>query len=159
MALSAWKISTPYFRTAAARTMNSPAEAQIGIESLVAVPGPWIGPPRANPGPPPASAALAWALAALCAAPVMAFQTLIAKSRTRVAALIYMMTNGVIFGAGLIAVMTVPALADDAAAWIPLVVVASFILAAPAAWFIAPWMRSRFGQKRRAQSVGAVRPL
>jgi len=82
-------------------------------------------------------------------------------TRARIAALIYMMTNGVIFGAGLIAVMTVPALAEHAAVWIPLVVVASFILAAPAAWFIAPWMRSRFGQRRRAQSTaaGAVRPL
>ena len=82
-------------------------------------------------------------------------------TRARIAALIYMMTNGVIFGAGLIAVMTVPALADHAAVWIPLVVVASFVLAAPAAWFLAPWMRSRFGQQRRAQLrlTGSVRPL
>jgi len=72
-------------------------------------------------------------------------------TRARIAALIYMMTNGVIFGAGLIAVMTIPILAEDAAVWIPLVVAASFILAAPAAWFIAPWMRSRFGQRYRAQ--------
>jgi hypothetical protein len=83
-------------------------------------------------------------------------------TRARIAALIYMMTNGVIFGAGLIAVMTVPALAVHAAIWIPLVVVASFILAAPAAWLIAPWMRSRFGQQLRARSAAAgavVRPL
>jgi hypothetical protein len=73
-------------------------------------------------------------------------------TRARIAALIYMMTNGVIFGAGLIAVMTIPALANDAAVWIPLVIVASFILAAPAAWVIAPWMRSRFGQQYRAQA-------
>jgi len=82
-------------------------------------------------------------------------------TRARIAALIYTMANSVIFGAGLVAVMTVPALAADAAIWIPLVVAASFILAAPAAWFIAPWMRSRFGQQRRARSAAAsvARPL
>lgn len=73
-------------------------------------------------------------------------------TRARIAALIYMMTNAVIFGAGLIVVMTVPALTDHAAVWIPLIVAASFILAAPVAWFIAPWMRSRFGQQYRAQT-------
>jgi len=71
-------------------------------------------------------------------------------TRARIAALIYMITSAVIFGAGLIAVMTVPALTDHAAVWIPLVVAASFILAAPVAWFIAPRMRSRFGQRYRA---------
>ena len=78
-------------------------------------------------------------------------------TRARISALIYMMINGVIFGTGLITVMTVPALADHAAVWIPLVVAASFVLAAPAAWFIAPWMRSRFGQQRRAQAPADVR--
>ena len=78
-------------------------------------------------------------------------------TRARIAAVIYMMTNGVIFGTGLITVMTVPVLADHAAVWIPLVVAASFVLAAPAAWFIAPWMRSRFGQQRRAQAPADVR--
>ena len=71
-------------------------------------------------------------------------------TRARVAALIYMMINAVIFGAGLVVVMAVPALAVNAAIWIPLVVVASFILAAPAAWFIAPRMRARFGRQHRA---------
>ena len=71
-------------------------------------------------------------------------------TRGRIAALIYTMTNAVIFGAGLIVVMAIPALAAEAAFWIPLVVVSSFILAVPAAWFIAPRMRSRFGRQRRA---------
>jgi hypothetical protein len=71
-------------------------------------------------------------------------------TRARIAALIYTMTNAVIFGAGLIVVMAVPALAAGAAIWIPLVVVASLILAAPAAWFIAPRMRARFGRQQRA---------
>src|SRR5262249_55026683 len=69
IALRAWKRRTPYLRTAAARTMNSPTDAQIGTESLVDVPGPKIGPPRANP---PAAASAAWpcAWAASFAAPL-----------------------------------------------------------------------------------------
>jgi len=78
-------------------------------------------------------------------------------TRARIAAVIYMMTNGVIFGTGLITVMTVPVLADHAAVWIPLVGAASFVLAAAAAWFIAPWVRSRFGQQRTAQAPADVR--
>ena len=80
-------------------------------------------------------------------------------TRARIAALIYMMTSAVIFGAGIIAVLAVPALAVDAAIWIPIVIAVSFILGAPAAWFIAPWMRSRFGQQRRAQLRVTFRPL
>src|ERR1044071_8365131 len=62
--------------------MNSPADAQIGTESLVDVPGPKIGPPRANP---PAAASLAWfcAWAASFAAPVTAFHTDNTKSLIR----------------------------------------------------------------------------
>src|SRR5262245_23623980 len=62
--------------------MNSPADAQIGTESLVDVPGPKIGPPRANP---PAAASLAWfcAWAASFAAPMIAFHTDSAKSLIR----------------------------------------------------------------------------
>jgi len=84
-------------------------------------------------------------------------------TRARIAALIYTMTNAVIFGTGLIVVMTVPALAAAAGIWIPLVVVASLILAAPAAWFIAPHMRARFGRQVRAaersDATDAVRPI
>src|SRR3954470_12106345 len=61
--------------------MNSPAEAQIGTESLVDVPDPTIGPPPANP-PAPALAAWFCACAASFAAPVMAFHTASAKSLT-----------------------------------------------------------------------------
>ena len=54
------------------------------------------------------------------------------------------MTNAVLFGAGLITVLTVPALRADAATWIPVVVAASLVLAAPAAWLIAPRLRARY---------------
>ena len=53
------------------------------------------------------------------------------SNRQRITLLIYSMTNAVIFGAGVIAVFSLPSLNADAAFWIPVVVVASFILAAP----------------------------
>ena len=81
------------------------------------------------------------------------------KTRVWIAALIYLMTNAVLFGIGLITVLTVPALSTNAAIWIPVVVVASFILAAPIAWEIAPRLRARYWRQRsaaQASTTGAV---
>jgi hypothetical protein len=69
-----------------------------------------------------------------------------------IAALIYTMTTAVIFGAGLITVLTLPALCADEAIWIPAVVVASLILAAPTAWVIAPRLRARYWRRRASGS-------
>lgn len=54
------------------------------------------------------------------------------KTRAQIAALIYAMTNAVLFGAGLIAVLSVPALSANAGIWIAAVVGLSLVLAAPA---------------------------
>jgi hypothetical protein len=70
------------------------------------------------------------------------------KTRLGIAALIYLMTNAVMFGAGLITVLTVPALRADATTWIPVVVAASLVLAAPAAWLLAPRLRARYWRRR-----------
>ena len=53
------------------------------------------------------------------------------KARLRVAALIYCMVNAVVFGAGVIAVVSVPALMTHAFFWIPAVIVTSFVISAP----------------------------
>ena len=53
------------------------------------------------------------------------------------------MVSSVLFGAGLIFVLTLPVLSADAGFWISVVVGASFILAAPIAWWIAPRLRAR----------------
>ena len=66
------------------------------------------------------------------------------RARLRVAALIYCMVNAVIFGIGVISVLSIPAMAPYATFWIPAVVVASFVVSAPLAWLIAPWMMMRF---------------
>ena len=79
------------------------------------------------------------------------------KTRVGIAALIYSMTNAILFGIGLITVLTVPALSTNAAIWIPVVVVASFILAAPIAWEIAPRLRARYWRQRSAEQTSTRR--
>ena len=66
------------------------------------------------------------------------------RNRLRIAVLIYSMTNAVIFGAGIITVLNLPALSANAHIWIPVVVIASLILAAPFAWLIAPRLQARY---------------
>jgi hypothetical protein len=66
------------------------------------------------------------------------------RARLRVAALIYCVVNAVVFGVGVILVVSLPALASHAFFWIPAVVVSSFAISAPLSWFIAPWMMMRF---------------
>ena len=70
------------------------------------------------------------------------------KTRVGIAALIYTMTNAVLFGAGIITVLLLPGFSSELMIWIPVVVVASIVLAAPAAWFIAPRLRARYWRKR-----------
>ncbi len=71
------------------------------------------------------------------------------QARLRVAALISLMVNAVVFGVGLIAVLMTPALAQHAFFWIPAIIVASFVVSAPLSWFIAPLMMMRFILARR----------
>ena len=68
------------------------------------------------------------------------------QARLRVAALIYLIVNAVVFGVGLISVLMTPTLAQNAFFWIPAIIVTSFMLSAPLAWFIAPSMMMRFIQ-------------
>jgi hypothetical protein len=70
------------------------------------------------------------------------------KARMKVAALIFSMVNAVVFGAGLITVLSVQSLAEHAFFWIPVVVACSFIFAPPIAWFVAPSMMQRFLQAK-----------
>jgi hypothetical protein len=73
------------------------------------------------------------------------------RNRLRIAVLIYSMTNAVIFGAGITTVLNVPALNANAFIWIPVVVIASLILAAPFAWLIAPRLQARYNPRRFGQ--------
>ena len=73
------------------------------------------------------------------------------RTRVAIAAVIYSMTNAVLFGAGIIPVLAVPALSNNAAILIPTVVVASLVLAVPLAWLLAPRLRARYWRRRDGQ--------
>ncbi len=77
-------------------------------------------------------------------------------TRFRIAALIYSMVNALIFGLGLVVVLTVPSLSADAAIWVPLVVVSSLALAVPVAWWLAPRLRARYGRRATGERVNAA---
>jgi hypothetical protein len=70
------------------------------------------------------------------------------KTRVQIAVLIYTMTNAVLFGAGLIAVLSVPALSEQAMVLIPAVVALSLVIAAPVAWLMAPRLRARYWRQQ-----------
>lgn len=82
------------------------------------------------------------------------------KTRVAIAALIYTMTNAVLFGTGIVTLLSIPALrewwADDyLAGGIVAVVVLSFVLAAPAAWLLAPRLRARYWRRRDRREAAA----
>lgn len=60
-----------------------------------------------------------------------------------ITAIVSMMTNAVLFGAGAVTVLSVPVLDEQAKYLLPVVIAASFVLAPIAAWFIAPRLRAR----------------
>jgi hypothetical protein len=55
------------------------------------------------------------------------------QTRLRVAALIYLIVNAVVFGVGLLSVLMTPILVQHAFFWIPAIIVTSFVLSAPLA--------------------------
>ena len=72
-------------------------------------------------------------------------------TRAQIAALIYSMINAILFGSGLVLVLTLPVLSADAGFWISVVVVASLVLAAPIAWAMAPRLRARYWRRRASE--------
>lgn len=75
------------------------------------------------------------------------------KTDTYLTFFVSMMVNAVIFGAGAITVLSVPALSENAKYLLPLVVVISFVAAPFIARLIAPRMRLR-NWRRRAPVEG-----
>ena len=71
------------------------------------------------------------------------------STRFSIALVIYGLVNAVVFGTGAIAILSFPALQEQWPILMPIVVVASLVLAAPVAWAIAPKLRSRYGRRGR----------
>jgi len=78
------------------------------------------------------------------------------STRFRIALLVGMMVNAVIFGAGLLTVLMVPELATHAFYSVPAVVVISFALSSPIAWFIAPRLRLRYWREREQRERSSL---
>jgi uncharacterized membrane protein YccC len=70
------------------------------------------------------------------------------STRFQIAALVFMMTNAVAFGIGIVPILMIPAFANDAFEAIPAVVLASFAISAPLSWFIAPRLRPGTGEPK-----------
>lgn len=69
------------------------------------------------------------------------------RVRAQITALIFSMTNAVLFGAGLIAVLLMGLSAQATGIGIAVVTALSFLVAAPLAWLIAPRLRARYWRK------------
>lgn len=76
------------------------------------------------------------------------------STRSRVGLLIYGMTNAVLFGIGIILVLSIDSLSQHAWILIPLVVVVSLILAWPIAWLIVPRLRKPLWRRRQLAAEG-----
>lgn len=72
------------------------------------------------------------------------------NARIQIASMIFMMVQAVLFGIGMVFVLTTP-LAERAMTAIPAMVVATFIVSAPIAWFIAPRLMARYWRSRHLQ--------
>jgi hypothetical protein len=72
------------------------------------------------------------------------------STRSRIGLLIYGMANAVLFGIGIVLVLSIEALSEHAWALIPLVVIASLIVAWPIAWLVAPRLRRPLLRRRLA---------
>lgn len=79
--------------------------------------------------------------------------------RAQISALIFTMTNAVLFGAGLVTVLLLGLSAQATGIGIAAVTAFSFLVAAPAAWLIAPRLRARYWRNRQTTPLlGSAQP-
>lgn len=70
------------------------------------------------------------------------------STRTQIAGLVSLMINAMIFGFGVIAILTIPSLNAHAAILIPALGVGALVVSPVISWFIAPRLRARYWAKR-----------
>ena len=80
-------------------------------------------------------------------------------ARLWIAVLVFMMIQAVLFGVGAVLVLTTP-LKDVAMQLLPVVVIASAIVAMPIAWFIAPRLQARYWRRlgRKSDVISGSAP-
>ena len=67
--------------------------------------------------------------------------------RTQISAMVFLMVQAVLFGAGLLAILLTP-LRDHAMIAMPVMIASSMALAAILSWQIAPRLRARYWRRR-----------
>ena len=67
--------------------------------------------------------------------------------RIQISAMVYLMVQAVMFGIGVVLVLTTP-LADMAMTLMPWVVATTAVLSAPVSWMIAPRLQERYWQAK-----------
>lgn len=68
--------------------------------------------------------------------------------RFQIAALLSLMVNAVLFGIGIIIVLSIPELSEKAKYLIPAVVAISFVITPFVSWLIAPRLRNRYWKNK-----------
>ena len=68
--------------------------------------------------------------------------------RLQLAIMVGLMINAILFGIGIVTVLSIPVLADNAKYAIPTLVVACFVTTPFVAWIMAPRLRLRYWQER-----------
>lgn len=68
------------------------------------------------------------------------------RTRLGIAALIFMMMQGVLFGIGTVTILST-SLSDDARALMPAMVVLTIVVAMPLSWWLAPRLRARYWRR------------
>lgn len=68
--------------------------------------------------------------------------------RLQLAIMVGLMINAILFGIGIVTVLSIPVLADNAKYSIPVLVVACFTITPFIAWLMAPRLRLRYWQDR-----------
>ena len=79
--------------------------------------------------------------------------------RAQISALIFTMTNAVLFGAGLIAVLMLDLSAQATGIGIAAVIAFSLLVGAPFAWMIAPRLRARYWREAPQNLASTPRAL
>jgi len=67
--------------------------------------------------------------------------------RTQISAMVFMMVQAVLFGAGVLTILLTP-LRDHAMLAMPVMIAVSMVLAALLSWQIAPRLRARYWRRR-----------
>lgn len=73
--------------------------------------------------------------------------------RGQIALLIYMMVQAVLFGSGVVAMVMIPSWTTHQHITLPVIVVVTFLIAAPLAWFISPRLLARYERRRAARAA------